>query len=165
MKREPNRWSRKGASWTLHELKQLGKVPDSVLARRTGRTIKEVVAERERRRLGLPTAPRRWTAREIRLLGRMNDNEVARRLRRTKSQVRTQRNALHIAPFILPAKVRRWTLAEIRWLGKLPDQELARKFERTRSSVRQQRISLHIPSLTPAAKRWTKEEDRLLGTM
>ena len=41
------RW---GAAWTLRELKQLGEVPDSVLARRTGRTIKEVVAMREHRR-------------------------------------------------------------------------------------------------------------------
>jgi hypothetical protein len=45
------RW---GATWTLAELKCLGKTPDSVLARRTSRTIKEVVAERERRRIRLP---------------------------------------------------------------------------------------------------------------
>src|SRR5207253_2413676 len=38
---------RSGERWTLAELKQLGKVPDSVLAGCTGRTIKEIVAERE----------------------------------------------------------------------------------------------------------------------
>ncbi len=53
--------SRRGERWTLAELKQLGKAPDSVLARRTGRTIKEIVAERERRRISLPTPAPRFT--------------------------------------------------------------------------------------------------------
>ena len=51
--------SRRGAPWTVRELRLLGKVPDSALARRTGRTIKETVAMREGRRIALPTAPRR----------------------------------------------------------------------------------------------------------
>src|SRR5438132_13753148 len=89
---------RRGTPWTVAELKQLGKVPDSVLARRYRRTIKEVVAMREHRRVGLPTPPRRWTAREIRLLGRFNDHETARRLRRSVEVVRWQRRALHIPP-------------------------------------------------------------------
>ena len=58
------------APWRIAEIKQLGKKPDSVLAKRWGRTIQEVVAERERLRVKLATGPRRWTAREIRLLGR-----------------------------------------------------------------------------------------------
>jgi len=74
IKRTRRRW---GAPWKLAELKRLGRAPDSVLARRMGRTIKEVVAMRESRRLGLVTGPRRWTAREIRLLGSMPDREVA----------------------------------------------------------------------------------------
>jgi hypothetical protein len=41
--------------WTLAELKKLGKAPDSVLARRFRRTIKEVVAERKHRRIRLAT--------------------------------------------------------------------------------------------------------------
>jgi|SRR5690242_8996275 len=51
--------ARRTKPWTIAELKQLGKTPDSILARRLVRTIKEVVAERERRRIGLPTAPHR----------------------------------------------------------------------------------------------------------
>ena len=66
---------RRGAAWTLSELKLLGRKPESVLARRLGRTIKEVVAERKRRRIRLKTAPRRWTASEIKLLGRYPDLE------------------------------------------------------------------------------------------
>ena len=90
---------RKGAPWTLAELKKLGNVPDSVLARRSRRTIKEVVAMREHQRIRLPTPPRRWTAREIRMLGRLNDYELSRRFLRSKSSVRLQRIALKIPPF------------------------------------------------------------------
>lgn len=71
-------------NWRTSEINLLGRVPDSVLARRTGRTIKEVVAERARRRIRLTAALRRWTAREIGLLGRFTDAELARRLARTK---------------------------------------------------------------------------------
>ncbi len=78
---------KKPKPWTRADIVQLGRVPDSVLARRMGRTIKAVVAERERRKIALPTAPRRWTAREIKLLGKFNDQELARRLRRTDGQV------------------------------------------------------------------------------
>lgn len=69
-KRIKRRW---GAPWTSAELKRLGKTPDSALARRWGRTIKEIAAERERRRIKLPTGPRRWIAREIMMLGRYSD--------------------------------------------------------------------------------------------
>ncbi len=58
----------RGDRWTARELKLLGKLPDSVLARRTGRTIKEIVAEREARRIRVPAGSRRWTANEIKLL-------------------------------------------------------------------------------------------------
>ena len=64
---------RSEALWTMGELKLLGKVPDSVLARRIGRTIKEIVEERQRRRIKLVTPPRRWTARETKMLGRNFD--------------------------------------------------------------------------------------------
>jgi len=81
----------RGTPWKLAELKQLGKTPDSVLARRFKRTIKEVVAMRDSRRVDLATSPRRWTAREIRLLGTMPDLETARQLRRSCGAVRHQR--------------------------------------------------------------------------
>src|SRR5262245_40950488 len=95
--------------WTARELKLLGRVPDSVLARRLGRTIKAVVAEREFRRVALVTPSRRWTAREIRLLGTMPDLEVARRLRRNPSSIRYQRAALQIPVFKSRAPARVWT--------------------------------------------------------
>src|SRR6266508_1340789 len=135
--------SRCAAPWTVAELKQLGKVPDSVLARRTGRTIKEIVAMRQHRRIGLPTPPRRWTAREIRMLGRYYDAELSRRLRRSYDDVRNQRIRLHI-PSLRPLRSKRWTRAEEKLLGKFPDQELARRFGRSRESVQQHRIALGL---------------------
>src|SRR5712672_2207705 len=91
-----SRYVRRGAPWSQAELKRLGKTPDSVLARRAKRTIKEIVAERTARRIALPTAARPWTAREINLLGRLNDVELSRRLRRSPEAVRRQRLSLHI---------------------------------------------------------------------
>src|SRR5262245_24477807 len=108
---------KKPKPWTGAALKQLGRVPDSVLARRTGRTIKAVVEEREARKIGLPTGPRRWTAHEIKLLGKLNDHEVARRLRRTDGQVRTQRIRLKIPPFKPGPKTKSWSAKELRLLG------------------------------------------------
>src|ERR1035441_8305539 len=71
--------------WMLAELKQLGRTPDSLLARRSRRTIHEVVAMRESRGIGLVTGPRPWTAREIKLLGTMPDHELDRKSTRLNS--------------------------------------------------------------------------------
>jgi hypothetical protein len=57
--------TRRGAPWNQADLKRIGKVPDSVLARRLRRTIKEVVTIREHRQIAMPTPPWRWTAREF----------------------------------------------------------------------------------------------------
>src|SRR5438552_3256539 len=117
----PKRHSSKGAPWTIKELRQLGKVPDSVMAGRTGRTIKEVVAERDAHRLRAETAPRRWTANEIKLLGKLNDYELARRFRRARYEVRWQRVALKIPPSVPRRPWRVWKPKEIRLLGTMPD--------------------------------------------
>src|SRR5664280_746402 len=107
LKQPPARTSASGTvPWTLAELKQLGRTPDSVLARRTRRTIQEVVTMRESRGIGLVTGPRRWTAREIRLLGTMSDYELGRRLRRPAWAVYSQRVALKI-PALRPRPKRR----------------------------------------------------------
>src|SRR5260370_15987555 len=92
----PEKKTRRGEPWTIAERKQIGVKPDSALAKRFSRTIKEVLAERERLRIRLPAPPRRWTAREIRMLGRFTDAELSRRLRRTVEVVRNRRIALHI---------------------------------------------------------------------
>ena len=113
------RYPRRNEPWSLKELKLLGKIPDSALARRLKRTISEVIAQRERRRIALPTPPRDWTTREIRLLGRFNDREVGRRLRRSAASVSYTRNRLGIAPFIRHAQ-KKWTRRQEKLLGTMP---------------------------------------------
>jgi hypothetical protein len=131
----PKRHSRKGLPWTLRELALLGKLPDSVLAHRFGRTIQGVNSERERRRIRLQAAPRRWTVNETKLLGRFPDRELARRFRRPKNQVRGERIRLRIAPY-LAHKGRAWKRAEDKILGTARDWQIARRLNRSILSVR-----------------------------
>jgi hypothetical protein len=152
-RKQSTTWLRRGAPWTLAELKRLGKVPDSALARRTGRTIKEVVAMREARRVRLRTAPRRWTAREIRLLGRFPDAEVARRLHRSHESV-----VKGIAP-CAPAW-RPFTPKEDSLLGTLPDRELGQRLGRTMEVIRWRRLKLGLPYLNPKHRYWTEKDGK-----
>ena len=95
------------------------------------RKIREVVSERERRRIQLPTARHDWTMREIRLLGRFNDHETARRLNRSYDAVRLLRINLGIPALRPLPKGRVWTRAEDRLLGTLSDKQQARRLQRT----------------------------------
>jgi len=155
-----------GDHWTLAEIKQLGKVHDSALAHRTGRTIAEVVREREAHCIALPTA-RPWTAHEARLLGTMSDHELARRLRRFHSAVYSQRRKLEIAPFKPRGKVhhyaqpRPWLPKEDKLLGTMRDDHLAQRLGRNVKTVRYRRIKLGIPRAV--ASNWTAEQDAVLG--
>jgi hypothetical protein len=121
-------------------------VPDSVLARRIGRTIKEIVEERQWRRIRLVTPPRRWTARETKLLGRYFDEELARRFRRPVHDVARQRIALQI-PAFRPHKSKKWTRAEEKILGMAEDKVIAMRLGRTRNAVLQHRRILGIPPM------------------
>ena len=156
-------YPRKNAPWTAREIQQLGRVPDSVLALRTQRTIKEVVAMQEQRRIFLPTPPRRWTVREIRMLGRYPDRELARRLRRPRKQIREERMRLHIAP-IRPLKFKYWTTVELRLVGRLRDEEVAARTGHTVEAVHQKRFALRLPMPNSKIYRWNPEHDKLLGT-
>ena len=91
-----------------------------MFALRFGRALKDVIAERERRRIKLNTPPRGWTAREIKLLGRYTDAELARRLRRPRWQVRNRRIEFKIPP-LHPRVVRHYSPKEDRLLGTKPD--------------------------------------------
>src|SRR6266436_9236612 len=136
--------TRRREPWTLAELKLLGQIPDSVFAKRYRRSLKQVVAMREHRGIGRPTAPRRWTAREIKLLGKMNDYELARRLRRSNWNVAEQRKALKIAPFKPRARWRFWKPSELKLLGTMPDDELAKKLRRSLASIQVERVRCGI---------------------
>ena len=157
------RAGRRFARWTQAEINQLGKKPDSVLARRFGRTIKAIASMREQRRLLFRIPSLRWTAREIRMLGKWSDCELARRLGRPRSNVYRQRVALHIPPFIPRPPFKEWTRAEEKLLGKLRDEEIARRFRRTLESVKVHRGKLGLTKPDSRHRRWHPEEDRLLG--
>ncbi len=176
---------RRKAPWTTAELKQLGRTPDSVLARRFRRTIREVLAKREARRIGLPIRRRTWTPAEIRLLGTMPDQELAERLRRSYHLVWYQRKMLGIPPFqssptrrqngrkrklktasaYFGKKTRPWTAAEEKLLGTMADADLAWKLKRPSPEVFFRRHILKIPSFQKraSARSWTPREIKLLG--
>ena len=160
----PDKKTHRGEPWTLAESKQLGKTPDSVLAKRTGRTISALVSMREKLRIRLRTSPRRWTAREIKLLGHFTDSELSRRLRRDRNDVRRTRIQLGIAPIRPAPKSKPWTRDEEKLLGTMPDDELARRLKRTHNSVLLHRQRLGIANHYPKYKPWTPEQNRLLGT-
>jgi len=86
--------TRRDAPWTEQELSRLGKEPDSVLAKRIGRTVREVVATRESRRIRLPGARQRWTAREIKLLGTLSDSCLPQMQQKVSSQSPHRRTGL-----------------------------------------------------------------------
>jgi hypothetical protein len=123
------RFRRRGVPWTLAELKRLGQKPDSVLARRLRRTIKEVVFTRQIRRVGLPIP--------------------FRRLRRPEHHIRNQRLAFKIPSFKPRGPYRQWSLAEIRLIGTRPDKELAKQANRSCAAVAERRWALKIPAFRP----------------
>jgi len=151
--------TRRGMPWTIAEARQLGKTPDSILARRYKRTIREIVEQREARGIALPTGPRRWTAREIKLLGTMNDAELGRRLRRPKHHVANRRRSLKIPPFIRRKPANLWKPFEIKLLGTMRDEELARRLKRPKSAVEVKRITLGIPVFARTFRLYTEAED------
>ena len=116
--------SRRGSAWSFAEIKRLGNTPDSVLARRSRRTIKEIVAMREHYRIAMETGPRPWTMREIKLLGRMNDYELARRLRAQTSSL-AAKSRFQARPIQASAPCRKWEPSEIKLLGTMRDAVLA----------------------------------------
>ena len=81
--------------WTPDDIALLGTLPDTEVARRTGRTVNAVRLKREE--LGIPNqAGNRWRPEDITLLGRLPDREVARSLGRPLHAVTQKRCKLGI---------------------------------------------------------------------
>jgi hypothetical protein len=84
-----------GPLWTDEQNQLLGTLPDSEVARRTGRTENAVRIKREK--IGLPNPESRgWTPEELAQLGTATDAKVADRIGRTASAVAQKRIALGI---------------------------------------------------------------------
>jgi hypothetical protein len=151
------------ARWTAKEIKLLGTLPDTHLARKLRRPIWDVRNQRDR--LNIPPFQKRpkfrfWKASEIRQLGTMLDPDLARRLNRTRSSVVSQRRRLGIpcCPFD-----QLWTKKEERLLGTQSDALLAVRFNRTVVAVKGRRNALRIHGPLTNKRRWTRSEDRHLG--
>ncbi len=82
-------------NWTGEEIALLGQLPDTKVARKTGRTQSAVRQKREE--LGIPNPTSwRWTAEELAFLGTIPDAEVARMLGRSEHSVTQKRWKLGI---------------------------------------------------------------------
>ena len=125
-------------------MRDLGKVPDSVLAKRSGRTIREIVAMRQERRIAVSLAGRRWTNRETQLLGTLSDRQVAQSIGREAKSVAQRRRQPGIAQHDGSTQ-RAWTQAEERQLGTMSDRDLARRLGRGLSAVANRRLNKRIP--------------------
>jgi hypothetical protein len=172
-------------------LKLIGQRTDAVLARRLGRTLKEVVAMRESQHVQPARPNRRWTEAENRMLGTMPDVELGRRLKRGITGVMHQRLKLgisfrlsgteltrllgHQGRQVITYRQRarrlyasnRFQEWEDAFLGKMTDREAARKTGRSYASIRTRRLWLRIPMVYahPAVRPWVAKEIKLLGTM
>jgi len=148
--------------WTRREIALLGRMSDSSVAGRLRISVTAVV--RKRRSLGIASfrparRPIRWTKRQIRLLGRLPDRVVAERLGISAGTVRAKRLALGIRSTVgdrARAVVRK---RELREIARLPVVEACRKFGLSNTTVAKIRAELGL-----AVRRWTDEDDRLLGT-
>jgi hypothetical protein len=162
-----------------------------LLARRLGRTIKEVVAMRESQHVQPARPSRRWTEAENRMLGTMPDAELGRRLKRGITGVQQQRLKLGISFSLSDTELtrllgqqgrkvnafrqrarrlyaaNRYQEWEDAFLGKVTDREAARKTGRSIYSIRIRRTWLGIPVVHahPAIRPWVAKEIKLLGTM
>jgi hypothetical protein len=149
--------------WSHHELALLGKLPDTEVARRLGRSLKAV--QFKRNLLHLRPAndrrpPHQWTRREERLLGTKPDEEVARLLDLTTTIVTGHRGRTGIP--LLWDRQRHWTRAEEKLLGTASDAIIARRLGCHHSTVAGQRRKLGIPS---TIHNWTPKKDKPIDTM
>jgi hypothetical protein len=104
-----------------------------------------------------------WAEAEDRLLlsSSLPDSELARQLGRTKNAVTHRRIFKRIRR--RPTS-RRWTEDELCLVGKLPDIKVAAMTGRSLAAIQTRRITvLALPCVSERGRKWTPEEDQLLG--
>ena len=169
--REP---SQAAFAWTPALRAQLGRVPDSTLAKKAGVHKKTIYEERHRR--GIPPYRRlrprvEWTDDMIAELGRDTDKTVAAMLDIGVSSVRRKRVLLGIPPFTPRQQhglePRHWTQRELAQLGTVSDYEVAELVGVAPGTVHLKRRLLGIPAFgrRPDKIEWTEEMLSLLGTV
>lgn len=94
-----------GEDWSNDVMTQLGKVPDSRIAKEAGVHLSTVAKLRKKYGIKATKQRRPWLPEEVALLGTLSDAEVARRIGRTKAGVtleRTNRRIRGIDPKLAP---------------------------------------------------------------
>lgn len=158
--------SPKSKSLPAAAIRELGKTPDTQVAKKFKVPLVEVA--RQRRERGIPNHRHCfWTTDRIALLGTASDAEVAGMIGVTKSAVFSKRVSLGIAPVTgaQSERVHKWTASQERKLGTVSDNALAEKFGISTTVVNARRLSMGIaPARTMALRKpWTKKELALLG--
>ena len=132
--------------WTKRQLKLLGKKPDQVVARLTGRSLDAVRKQRTAGQIPCPgRKQRRWTAAQDRLLGTKPDKVLARRWSRSIQAIKTRKSRLGIKRGV--TVIRYWKKSELALLRSHSTKEAARLLRRTPTSVRtaRGRYRIHDP--------------------
>lgn len=162
--------------WTAELVKLLGKVPDRVVAKKTGLHLRTVGEERRRR--GIPPSwawqPKvEWTPEKIAVLGTCSDGDAAQILGISRTTVAMKRKRLGIPPYHPPRPYLRrpdciqWRPAHLALLGKVSDHEAARRLRISLTTVRLKRVELGIQPFQerPETFEWTPEQIAKLGTV
>jgi len=156
--------------WPAWALRELGKMPDVVLARHLKIHPGTVANERLRRDIPPATyrAPVEWTDEMIAQLGMQSDAGVARALGISLTTVGNKRRELEIGPSQPQVRRQRasspfWTAERDALLGTESDQKIADRLGLRRHQVSYRRNSLEIAPATPRKRiDWTGI-DPLLG--
>jgi hypothetical protein len=154
--------------WKAAEIRLLGQVADTEIARKLGIAPSTVAAERRRRGIPPRRGPYAWTAEALRLLGRDSDERVAAMLGVSISLVGSKRRDLGIPachsghgsarsrpdPF--------WTPARDALVGTASDAVIARRLGVTLARVRGRRYRLGVPPACPIPRYdWTRMDPLL----
>ena len=75
----------------------MGKLPDSEISLRLGRSVTAIRTRRQELGLKDPSKRKPWTAADVKLLGTASDADIARPIGRSADAVKTRRKNLGIA--------------------------------------------------------------------
>ena len=151
-------------------VRQLGSVPDEILAAKFKVPVQRLRLERALR--GIPWGGGRlaWNEKQVKLLGTAPDETVARKLGVTKSSITQKRKMLGVAPYGRSRQQNShpWKKLELRWLGKITDKEVAKRIGISSPSVGWKRRTLGIAARKSggrSTKPRNKSELALLGKL
>ena len=172
MNPEPSKQGKRHV-WTRKHIAMLGKIPDSVAARKIELTVGTVLKKRQE--LGIPASrPARslnWTPAVIAMLGKFPDCEIAGIHGMSILSVQKRRVSLGIRCYARKSKIwHYWTKKEIALLGKMPDGDVALRTGINKASVAWKRCKLKIQPFTKKRPKrlltdWNLKEIALLGEM